>query len=173
VAYGINTIDTQFQNNWQGAKNVGIVRGAYQFFRMKHDPVTQAQILLNNMGPLQPGDLPPVIDVETDPYDDKSYSQAEWTLAVGQWIDEVEAALGVKPIIYTAPYFWNDNFGAAFSDHPLWIAHWGASCPMIPGSWSDWVYWQTSDSGTISGINGPVDTNKFNGSLKQLQSVTW
>ena len=48
---------------------------------------------------------------------------AQTIAAVGAWIDHVEAATGVKPIIYTGRYFWQDNVGTdEFADHPLWIA---------------------------------------------------
>jgi len=173
VAYGKNLIDEYFDANWQGAADVGIVRGAYQFFRMKHDPVVQAQVLLDAMGPLEPGDLPPVIDVESDPYDEATYSSAEWAISIGLWIDTVENALGVKPIIYTAPYFWMSIGTDEFADYPLWIAHWGTNCPMIPDDWDSWTFWQTSDSGSVAGISGPVDLDHFNGSLETLQLTTW
>ncbi|MBR59410.1 MAG: hypothetical protein CMH54_15525 [Myxococcales bacterium] len=173
VAYGIYHIDDYFDANWQGAADVGIVRGAYQFFRMKHDPIAQAQVLLDHMGPLQPGDLPPVIDVEPDPYDDTVYSGAEWAIAIGLWLDTVENALGVKPIIYTAPYAWAPINTADYADYPLWIAHWGVSCPSMVTGWDTWTFWQTTDSGSVAGIQGGVDLDRFNGSLEALQLTTW
>lgn len=167
VSDGLYYQDAYFQANWSEAKANGIVRGVYQFFRSDEDPVAQAQYLLDEMGPLEPGDLPPVCDVET------ADGQSAATIAdrVQTWLDVVEGALGVKPLIYTSPGVWGSivNSGA-FSDYPLWVAHWGASCPTMPTGWTDWVVWQTSDNGSIAGISGDVDTNKFNGGMAALQA---
>ena len=43
------------------------------------------------------------------------------------------------------------------AEYPLWIANWGVSKPGIPGKWTSYVYWQYSDAGSVSGINGRVD----------------
>ena len=165
VSDGLNFQDAYFQSNWSEAKANGVVRGAYQFFRSDEDPVAQAQYLLDEMGPLEPGDLPPVCDVETS----DGQSPATIVDRVQTWLDVVEGALGVKPLIYTSPGVWGSivNSGA-FSDYPLWVAHWGASCPSMPTGWTDWVVWQTSDSGSVPGVSGGVDTNLFNGDMEAL-----
>lgn len=165
VSDGLDYQDAYFQSNWSEAKANGIVRGAYQFFRSDEDPVAQAQYLLDEMGPLEPGDLPPVCDVET------ADGQTPATIAdrVQTWLDVVENALGVKPLIYTSPGVWGSYVNSgAFSEYPLWVAHWGATCPTMPTGWSDWVVWQTSDSGSVPGVNGNVDTNLFNGGMQAL-----
>src|SRR5205085_9358471 len=56
--------DPKFAEYWAGAKAAGVLRGAYQFFRPAEDPIVQADLLLS-LAPPEPGDLPPVIDVET------------------------------------------------------------------------------------------------------------
>src|SRR5690242_4540926 len=47
VSDGTGYIDSKFSSNWSGAKNAGILRGAYQFFRSDEDPIRQADILIN------------------------------------------------------------------------------------------------------------------------------
>jgi lysozyme len=64
VSDGLHHIDADFANNWAGTQENGIARGAYQFFRPNLDAFAQAELLLERMGPLEDGDLPPVIDVE-------------------------------------------------------------------------------------------------------------
>jgi hypothetical protein len=96
-------------------------------------------------------------------------SSAAVSAAVGQWIDHVEAATGVQPIVYTGRYFWQDNVGSsAWSDYPLWIAHYTTGCPNLPSPWDDWVFHQYTESGTVPGISGVVDRNDFNGDLAAL-----
>ncbi len=165
VSDGLGYPDPVFQTNWKEAHNVGIVRGVYQFFRPGEDPVAQAQYLLEQMGPLLEGDLPPVIDVEvTD-----GQSDATIVANMQAWLDTVENALGVKPIIYTSPGFWAKLDTSAFGAYPLWVAHWGTDCPTMPAGWTDWIFWQTSDSGSIKGISGNVDLDLFNGDLNALK----
>ena len=165
VSDGLDYQDAYFQSNWSEAKAQGIVRGAYQFFRSDEDPVAQAQYLLDEMGPLEAGDLPPVCDVETA----DGQSPAVIAERVQTWLDVVEDALGVKPLIYTSPGVWGSIINSAdFGAYPLWVAHWGASCPTMPTGWSDWIFWQTSDSGSVPGVSGNVDTNHFNGDLDAL-----
>jgi GH25 family lysozyme M1 (1,4-beta-N-acetylmuramidase) len=170
VSDGSTFIDPRFQENWAGARAAGVKRGVYQFFRSNADPIEQANILLDQMGPLLPGDLPPVIDVEST----DGQSPATVARKVGQWIDHVEARLGVKPIIYTGPYFWRDSVRSdVFANHPLWIAHYGTDCPLTPPPWSMWTFHQFTDRGRVAGIRGQVDTNLFAGTMADLEALSF
>lgn len=168
VSDGAGYHDGKFTANWAGAKAVGIIRGAYQFFRPSQSVTAQADIMISAIGTYTPGDLPPVIDVE----DDAGLSQATVASRVRQWVDRVQAALGVAPIVYTGKYFWRDEVGspASFAPNPLWIAQYTSLCPDLPAPWSRWTFWQYTDSGSVPGIPGPVDSNRFNGSLADLQA---
>lgn len=158
--------DPQFERNWSEARRVGIIRGVYQFFRASQDPVSQAELLLRKMGPLEPGDLPPVADVEVTDGEPASVIIDH----LHQWMNTIESAIGRKPIIYTAKYFWQDNVGTdEFSHYPLWVAHWEVSCPNLPNQWSEWVFWQTTSSGSVAGVGSSrVDLDVFNGDLNGL-----
>ena len=57
-------LDADFAANWQGIHAAGLVRGAYQFFEPGTDVGTQADIVINAVGQLGPGDLPVTIDLE-------------------------------------------------------------------------------------------------------------
>jgi GH25 family lysozyme M1 (1,4-beta-N-acetylmuramidase) len=169
VNHGLDDIDERFTYNWAEARRVGIARGAYQYFLPNEDAVAQADLFLDLMGPLEPGDLPPVLDVENT---GGGMSPSAVAAQVGRWMDRVEPALGVKPIIYTGKYFWQDNVQSSdFADHPLWIAYWDVTCPDLPTPWSDWLFHQTSDSGSVPGISGAVDTDVFNGSIEDLVAL--
>jgi lysozyme len=61
---GITYVDPQLAANWDGIRVAGLVRGAYHFFEPNDDAAQQAQHFLSTVQ-LQPGDLPPVLDVET------------------------------------------------------------------------------------------------------------
>jgi len=165
---GANTKDAKFTANWSGAKAAGIIRGAYQFFRPTQSVTTQADMMIAAIGTYEPGDLPPVIDVE----DHGGLSPTTLASRVRVWVDRVQAALGVTPVVYTGKYFWRDEVGspASFAPNALWIAQYTSLCPDIPRPWAKWTFWQHTDKGAVAGISGPVDMNRFNGSLAELQA---
>ena len=158
--------DPKFDVNWQGAKSAGVIRGAYQFFRPGQNVDAQADMMIKAIGTYQPGDLPPVIDVEAT----GGQSPATVATRVKQWVTKVKAALGVDPIVYTGKYFWRDQVGGerALASNALWIAQYTSLCPDIPTPWTRWTFWQHSDKGRVSGISEKVDLNKFNGTLADL-----
>lgn len=165
--------DPKFDENWVNAKAAGIIVGAYQFFRPNQDPVAQADYLIAKLGgAVNPGELAPEIDVETD----GGLSDSQVVAAIGQWVSRVETQLGVSPIIYTSAYLWSQYTGnsSAFASYPLWVAHYTSpSGPFfVPDAWSDWRFWQYSSSGSVAGIGGNVDMDLFNGTLAALQAFT-
>jgi GH25 family lysozyme M1 (1,4-beta-N-acetylmuramidase) len=158
--------DPKFAANWNGAKQAGIVRGAYQFFRPNQSVTAQADKMIAAIGTYQPGDLPPVIDVEAT----GGLGPSAVASRVRTWVDRVKGALGVDPIVYTGKYFWRDQVGGptSFATNPLWIAQYTSLCPDLPAPWQRWTFWQYTDSGSVSGISGNVDMNRFNGSVADL-----
>jgi lysozyme len=162
-------MDPEFDTNWAAIKEQGMIRGAYQYFDPGGDWSAQADTAIAKLGVLGDGDLPAVIDVEST----DGLPAATIAERVGLWIDKVEAATGKKPIVYTGPYFWNDQVGnsAVASESPLWIAHYTSGCPLIPSAWSDWAFHQYTSSGSVSGVVGDVDRNVFNGTLEDLQAL--
>lgn len=167
VSYG-TSLDTWFDDNWNGMKAVGLIRGAYQFWLPDQDPIAQADVMIAAMGTLGPGDLPPVVDVE----DTGGLGPAALSQRLGQWISHVESKTGRKPIIYTGKYFWQDNVkSSSFGDYPLWIPNYSFNCPNLPDNyWNNWMFFQYTDKGQVSGVSGNVDRNKFNGTLADLQA---
>ncbi len=77
-------------------------------------------------------------------------------------------------VIYTATAFWNAHLDNGFGRYPLWIAHYtGAATPApLPEGWTDWTFWQYSQSLTINGVNGPADHDYFDGAAADLQALT-
>ncbi|MEO1372760.1 MAG: glycoside hydrolase family 25 protein [Cyanobacteria bacterium J06635_10] len=171
--------DKVFPSNWKHMKEAGIIRGAYHFFRPLKDAKLQAENFLAQIGnTLEIGDLPPVVDVEH--YPDKV--AREWQQlslnqrieCVREWLEIVERATGVKPIIYTSPSFWKEymNNLPVLTQYPLWLAHYTTKeQPNVPANnWggNGWTFWQYTENGTVAGITGKVDRNRFNGSFERL-----
>lgn len=160
VSDGLTTLDRTFAANWPAMRSAGLVRGAYQFFRPRRDPVELADLTLRVIaenGGLKAGDLPPVLDIEVT--DDRP--AAEVVEKGLKWIARIESKIHVRPIVYTGNHM-TPIIGNAFLEYPLWIAHYGVDCPRIPVGWKTWAFWQNSESGTVAGVGGRVDTNFFN-----------
>lgn len=157
--------DPRFATNWDGARKVGILRGAYQYFRPGDNATAQADLLIAAIK-ADPGELPPVIDVENT----GGKSPKAIAKAIKIWVERVRSKLGVEPIIYTGPDFWRYYVESAdFTTQPLWVAHYTTACPTVPEPWRAWTFWQYSDRGTVPGIDGPVDLDVFAGTFAELE----
>lgn len=163
ATYGTTKVDPKFADNWQVMRNAGVVRGAYHFFVASEDALEQANFFINTVGSLSSGDLPPVLDVEAG-----SGTSGSLVNDVQTWLSTVEQKLGVTPMIYTAPSYWNEYMTAGFGKYPLWVAEYGVTTPKSVNGWSEWTFWQHSQSGSVAGIEGTVDLDYFNGSLSEL-----
>jgi lysozyme len=167
VSDGATFPDPRFVENFRGAAAVGVLRGAYQFFRPEESAVAQADLMIAALR-RDRGELPPVIDVE----DAGGRTPAQVARAVGVWIARVRARVGVEPIVYTGPDFWRTRVGrgADVAAQPLWIAHYTAGCPTVPAPWRAWTFWQFTDAGRVPGIDGLVDLDVFAGTVEELEA---
>lgn len=166
---GLCTNDAMFASNWKAAREAGLRRGAYHFFRPLTNSLQQADRFITAVGS-DWGELPPVLDFEV--LGDASPDQALG--AAKRWMDAVGTACGRKPVLYTGPAFWTSTLHdpQLFAEHPLWIAHYtDAPRPRIPSAWKAWTFWQHSEKGRVPGVNSPVDLNRFNGTVTELDGL--
>lgn len=163
ATYGATEVDSCFSENWQGMQEADIIRGAYHFFLAADDPTDQADFFIRTVGSLAPDDLPPVIDVEAG-----SGTNSDLAASVQTWLTTVEQGLGRRPIIYTAPSFWNESLTSGFGSYPLWVAEYGVTSPKAVNGWTNWTFWQYSSTGVVTGVNGAVDLDDFNGTDQEL-----
>lgn len=85
----------------------------------------------------------------------------------------IERATGKKPIIYSAKSFRRDYLGnpTEFAAYPLWVASYRNDAPSLPATWSDYLIWEYTESGTVAGITGQLDKNLLNGNLQRLRKL--
>ena len=153
---GLGNVDRQFKRNWKKAEEAGMTRGAYHFFLATKSGKLQAKNFIKTVK-LQPGDLPPVLDIE-QLYGVKPEKMRK---EVQDWLDAVEEHYLVKPIIYTYVNFYSRFLTGEFDDYPLWAAHYlEKDKPRIKRRW---LFWQHNEKGRVNGIRMPVDFNVFNG----------
>lgn len=187
--------DPTFATNYAGIQAAGMVRGAYLFWRPHLSAATEASILIDAVGTLGPGDLPPTIDVEcmcpfmssgacgsgaASTCVDPATANARLTDVVNM----VTAAIGRPPMIYTGAWFWDGGSylasASSFPSCPLWVSGYTSGCVTVPSGWSDWQIWQYSDGtcsgcvgGSIPGISGTsIDRDRWNGDLASLMAFT-
>lgn len=162
---GNDKVDTQFHNNWYGAKKNKIIRGAYHYYRPNENSLEQAANFIKTVK-LRKGDLPPVLDIEKLPED-----QSLDSLKVGlrRWLEAVDAHYQVKPIIYSGNNYYKAFLKTEFSDYGFWIANYNF---IVEDFRNDWLFWQFTEKATVKGIPCDVDLNIYNGTPKMLQYMT-
>lgn len=161
---GLNNIDRQYKNNWQNAKNANIIRGAYHYFLATKSGHLQAQNFIKTVK-LQPGDLPPVLDIE-ELYGVRPDSMRN---RIKVWLTEVGKAYNVKPVIYTSASFYKNFLGHDFDEYPLWVAHYFVK--QQPGVDEAWYFWQHNATGKVNGIKTRVDFNVFSGDTTRFNNL--
>ena len=165
--------DVMFDDHWGGAAAAGVARGAYHFYYFCTSPEDQARWFIANV-PKVRGDLPPVLDMEWNPFSPTCAHRRPPADVVQdemrRWLTIVTEHYGKRPIIYTTPRFYRENELAAFDGYDFWLR----STAKTPGeiySGKPWRFWQYSATGIVPGAKGDIDLNAFSGSVNEWQ--TW
>ncbi|WP_101257439.1 lysozyme [Streptomyces barkulensis] len=177
---GTSYKDSRFNTNYVAAYNAGVIRGAYHFARPDvSGGSTQAAYFASNGGAWSRDNrtLPGVLDIEHNPYGAMCYGLS--TTQMRAWINDFyntyKARTSRDVVIYTTAGWWNTctgNWTGMYSKSPLWVAHWTSSeTPTIPGGFPTWTVWQYTSTGSVGGVSGNVDRNKFNGSRDRLLAL--
>ena len=173
---GAKIIDATYQTNWTAMQSNGVLRCAYHVYRMSDPPEEQAKLFLANVQ-IQPGDLPPVLEV----FELGSASSLSILRSIYSWLTIVEQATGVRPILRTSPNLWskiiNQDLSTniaqeqppQFGSFPLWVVDYKETSPDIPSGWANWTFWQYTDQGRSGGISTAFSISRFNGNPRDLE----
>lgn len=183
---GTYMTNNYFGAQYQGARNVGMIRGAYHFAIPNWSSgADQARYFVNNGGGWSADGytLPPVLDFEFNPYagrtDIPGYTPGNtcYDMSASQlssWVRDFGNTMlsltGRLPVIYTNTSWWNQCLGTqtGFGDYPLWVAAYPSSpsddAGAVPASWGTYSIWQYSSTGPFAG-----DSNVWNGDYASLQ----
>lgn len=190
--------DSTFLRDWPKIKAAGLVRGAYLFLRFPHSkyptppprPTAQAEALIRTVGDLDPGDLPPTLDVEFPGGRSETRMTTQQILTgVREAWNVLKRHYGVAPIIYTSARVWKEDIGNLpapdLIESPLWLARYYFSKgpavydprsfapggryrpPAVPTPWGDatnwWIHQYQGDAVRLPGFpTGNIDMNRFN-----------
>ncbi|WP_044510603.1 glycoside hydrolase family 25 protein [Hymenobacter sp. DG25B] len=161
---GVTLRDPRFPRNWREARKAGVFCGAYHYFQPNYDGAQQANLFVRTV-PLQPGDLPPVLDVEAPDFHDVAVMRRN----IATWLRLVERHYGARPILYSNYSFYRRYLAGHFDEYPLWLAHYEVAQPALARE--KWIIWQHSDESYVPGIRGTVDFNVFQGNYNSLLAL--
>jgi lysozyme len=163
---GATHLDRQFARNWREARRVGIRRGAYHFYNPRVYSNQQAENFIRQVK-MQPGDLPPVLDLEVE-----AGKPPEIIIkGVRNWLTIVENHYGVRPIIYVNEHFYKKYIAGNFDEYPLWLAGYSRVHLDDLAEAANVLLWQHSEKGYVDGIRGFVDFNVFLHDVETWQQV--
>jgi GH25 family lysozyme M1 (1,4-beta-N-acetylmuramidase) len=163
-------VDDKYQINRSRAKSAGLKVGAYHFARPSSgttDAYAEADHFIETAD-WTSGELRPVLDLE----DTGGLSSSALQTWVKAFLQRIYDRTGVRGVIYVSPSFWSTKMGnsswfAKNGYDVLWIAHWTtASSPSVPAeNWGgkSWTFWQYTSDGSVPGISGRVDLDRYNG----------
>lgn len=172
---GTSYKDPTFSANYLGAYNAGVIRGAYHFARPDvSGGAEQAAFFASNGGAWSRDNLtlPGVMDIEGSCYGKTPAAMQSWIL---DFYNTYKARTGRDIVIYTSASWWNSCTGGwtgMSARSPLWVAHWtSAGSPSIPQGFPFWTVWQYTSTGSVSGISGNVDRDRFSGDRSRLLAL--
>ena len=155
---GFSYEDAQFERNYEQARRYGFKIGVYHYMtaRSVEAARTQTQFFVSLISGKQI-DCRLAMDFES--FGSLSRSQInEIALA---YMEEVKRLSGKEVVVYSNTYDATYVFNSEVAREPLWVAQYGVSEPQDNGNWENWVGYQYSSTGRVSGINGNVDLDEF------------
>lgn len=174
---GINFIDLKSKKNMKNCKAAGMACGVYHFARpVKNTAKAEANYFISkNKNYLKKGYLRPALDVEDfvskgyAEYPCKKLGKKKLSKWVKEWMDTVKKGTGVEPILYINSNYARNCFDSSVTNRDLWIAYWASKPSPNTGIWKGWDFWQYSSKGSVPGIKGNVDLDRFNGDMSGLK----
>ncbi|MFF7447213.1 MULTISPECIES: GH25 family lysozyme [unclassified Streptomyces] len=163
-----------FAQQYTGAYNVGMVRGAYHFATPDTaSGATQANYFVDHGGGWSRDGrtLPGALDIEWNPYGASCYGKTQSAMVtwIRDFLTQYRARTGRDAVIYTATSWWTEctgNYGGFAAANPLWIARYASTVGTLPAGWAYHTMWQYTSSGPTVG-----DHDKFNGALDRVVAL--
>lgn len=151
--------DPRFGENWRGARDAGLVPGAYHFFTLCTPGAVQAAHFLSVL-PREPGPtLPPAVDLELGGNCAARPDRSALRREITAFLDAVRAATGRDAALYLTHEFHRAYLQDALPDNPVWLRDVFFEPGELDGR--PWQVWQYLPRGRVPGIVGPVDQNAF------------
>ncbi|MCF3130711.1 lysozyme [Streptomyces olivochromogenes] len=163
-----------FSSQSSGARDVGMIRGAYHFATPDTTGgAKQADYFVDHGGGWRDdgSTLPGVLDIEWNPYGDDCYGKSASSMVswVRDFLNRYKSRTGRDAVIYTSTSWWNSctgGYSGFGSTNPLWVAKYASTVGSLPPGWSTYTMWQYTSTGPTVG-----DHDRFNGSTDRLKAL--
>lgn len=168
---GGDHVDPRFVDNWVGARQAGVPRGAYHFYYFCR-PVEEQITWVKEIVPIDPQAIPLVLDMEWNAHSktcQKRPARAQILRDMKIFLDEMEKHYGKRPVIYSSVDFHRDRMVGALKNEQFWLRSVATFPNNIYDQRDDWVFWQYTAEGRVPGIRGDVDRNAFFGTKSQFR----
>ncbi|MGW2103806.1 GH25 family lysozyme [Streptomyces olivaceoviridis] len=170
---GVSYSSSYFAQQYKGAADAGLIRGAYHFARPDvSGGRTQADYFLAHGGKWKRDGktLPGTLDIEANGRGDACWGlgRSAMTSWITAFVNKYRAQAGRYPVIYTSATWWascTGNYRGFGRTVPLWIVNQSGTPTPLPAGWKTYTVWQTADSGPF-----PGDQDVFNGRPKDLKT---
>jgi GH25 family lysozyme M1 (1,4-beta-N-acetylmuramidase) len=174
--------DEYFDRNWAECKRIEVTRGAYHVIRLKEDIMSQVYLYLSTVQ-FEPGDLPPVLDVETSVIDELGDPALAYD-HIMHWLITVEELTECTPILYISPRAIRHLEGHTEGLERFWLWNVDYEDPepgltkqpeMPEADWTTWMIWQWTSDGPAKEYgmeSSGLDMDYFNGCRHDLQAFT-
>ena len=147
---GGDFVDARFDENWRGADDAELDRGAYHFFTLCRPGSIQAAHFLASAPP-DPDALPPAVDLELAGNCRYRPSRSEVQDELLAFIRPVEEAWSQDVVLYLGDDFESAYDVTGFLHRPLWLRR------FLVRPRDEWFIWQLHGYAHVEGIEGPAD----------------
>ena len=145
--------DSRFAENWSGAGEAGLHRGAYHFFTLCRSGDEQARHFLA-VAPPDPQAMAPAVDLELAGNCSRRPPASHVMAELGAFLDIVEAAWGQSALLYVGDD-WESRYPVRTTlDRPLWQFRF-----LRRPNQDNLRIWQIHGFAHVEGISGRVDLN--------------
>lgn len=156
---GQNIVDSYFRRNYEGARSNGLNIGFYHYVRARttEEAILEAEHFANTIV----GTVPTCkLAMDFENFGNLSISEINEISKV--FLERVQELTNKEMIIYSNTSSARTIFSQELAnEYPLWVAQYYVSNPLDNGKWSVWEGFQYTDRGTVLGINGYVDRDRF------------
>jgi lysozyme len=148
---GGDFVDNRFADNWAGAAEAGLERGAYHFFTLCAPGDIQAMNFLHAAAP-DPSALPPAVDLELAGNCADRPPPDEVLAELTTFLRIAEDAWNKEVILYVGSDFESRYPVQNQLDRPLWLRRF-----LLRPENDRWRIWQLHGYARVDGIQGGVD----------------
>lgn len=145
---GGDHVDRRFAENWAGARDAGIERGAYHFFTLCRSGAEQARNFLAVVP--RDAELAPAVDLEIAGNCSARPPRQDVQRELDAFLRAVEEATGERVVLYLGED-WQRVYPVERDGRPLWLRR------ILRRPAGDWTVWQVMGTARVDGIAGPVD----------------